>query len=148
MKQKKIINGFEFDSNTPDEVVNILLNAMDGRKTRLKIYYGDIETGRDWHEEHDTVGYIGKSTGINKLPLLIHNSRSMGGGAIVTGCIVKIKDQKTGRVLYQHPKYQKPTIEMVESDSPDYKFNINIDGKLYSRHRSERSATLLKSKLA
>jgi hypothetical protein len=140
------VNGTFYQKGTPQAVINALENARNN-KTRVKIFYGDPETGRDWHEEHDTTGTIGRSTGSIKIPLLISTSRSMGGGAILTKNIVKLRDTNTGRVLYQNEKYKQPSIEIVESDMDGYSHNLIIDGELYSRHKTKRSAELLKSKM-
>ncbi len=143
----KEVNGMWFHENTPDAVCNILNNHLHTSR-RLKIYFGDVETGRDWNEEHDTIGTIGKSGGDVKVPLLIPTSRSTGGGAILDHCIVKIKEVKTGYVLYCADNYIAPKIQIVKSDLPNYEYNLNINDTTYSRHHSLRSAELLKNKLS
>jgi len=143
----KEIHGTYFHIDTPNEVCNVLNNYLHTNK-RVKIYLGDIKTGKDWHEEHDTIGTIGRSTGNVKVPLLIATSRSNGGNAILDHCILKIKETKTGYVPYCAKNYIAPTMQIVKSDLPEYEYNLNIDGKLYSRHHSLRSAELLKKKLS
>ena len=140
-------SGTAFHIDTPNQVCEILDSAMQSRQ-RLKVYYGDKKTGRDWHEEHDTTGRIGRSTGNVKIPLIIHNSRSYGGPGLLDHCIVKVKDMKTKTVLYQHEKYKAPVLEICESDLPEYLHAIKIDGKIYSRHKSLLSAQRLKAKLS
>jgi hypothetical protein len=140
------VNGTFYQKGTPQAVINAL-ESVRNNKTRVKLFYGDPETGRDWHEENDVTGTIGRSTGSIKIPLLISTSRSMGGGAILTKNIVKIRDTKTGKVLYQNEKYKQPNIEIVESDMDGYTNNVMIDGELYSRHKTKRSAEMLKSKM-
>ena len=105
----KVINGTTFHAETPIEVCNILNDAISSiHSKRIRIFLGDRETGKDWNEFHDTIGYVGRSTGLIKIPLMIHNTRSVGGGAILDHCIVKITvDKKT---IYQHPKYYCPII--------------------------------------
>jgi len=105
------INGTTYKDETPLEVVNILENnRLSHRGKRLKIYYGNTETGKDWNEIYDISGYIGRSTGSIKIPLLIHNKRSMGGSGILDHCIVKITETtKPYKVLYQHSKYFNPS---------------------------------------
>ena len=95
-----------YKAETPVEVQNIL-NQYTHRadKRRLRLYYGDAESGLDWLEENNCIGHIGRSMGPVHIPLLIKNTRSMGGGAILDHCVVKIQDVDTKRVLYQHPNY-------------------------------------------
>lgn len=140
-------SGTAYHAETPLQVINVLEQARINRQ-RIKVYFGDIKTGKDWNEENDTIGYIGRSGGKIKIPLLVHNSTSLGGGGLLDHCIVKIREAKGNRVLYQQHNYNSPKIEIVPSDLPEYSFNINIDGKLYSRHKTERAAQLLLKKLS
>jgi hypothetical protein len=95
--------GTWFTPGTPPEVQRIL---EDARRTgdRLKLTLGDRETGRDWGGRPE-VGGIGRSGGILKTPLLVSNRRSMGGGAILTDCIVKIETSVGSRRLWAHPTF-------------------------------------------
>lgn len=149
-KQYKVSdNGTAFHIDTDNEVCRILDEAINSQR-RLKIYLGDTKTGKDWNEEHDTIGRIGRSTGIFKIPLLIHNSRSLGGPALLDNCIVKIKDIETGRVLFHVPNYHNAYFSIVLCThlSPEYTHSVMIDHKLYSNHKSLRSAKLLVNKLS
>lgn len=138
-------SGTAYHIETPDRVCEILENARTSGN-RIQIYYGDKETGRDWHEEQDTRGTIGRSSGTVKIPLLIATSRSHGGGAILDHCIIKIRN-KYG-LIYQHENYKQSKFEIVPYDSPEYTHNVLINGQIYSRHKSERSAKLLVKKLS
>lgn len=91
-----------YHADTPQKVKDILENAIHTGR-RLRLFLGDTKTGRDWCEEHDNIGYIGRSGGTERVPILLNNSRSRGGGHILDHCIIKITEG--GRVLYQHPKY-------------------------------------------
>jgi len=107
MKTYKEINGTSYDIRTPDEVVRVLENAR-ANWTRLHISLGHTDgdnIGLDWLEEFESHGYIGRSMGPTKVPLLIANRRSLGGGAILDHCIVRIRQSAGGRVLYQHPAF-------------------------------------------
>lgn len=103
-KQYQVVNGTYYDARTNKEVINVLEQARTNR-TRIVVDYGDVETGRSWQEEFDIAGYVGRSTGNIKIPLLVYNARSMGGGAMLDHCIVKISLSKGKKVLYKHPKY-------------------------------------------
>lgn len=109
-----------YHEETPERVKQILelcrLSRNGWTKYRVHLFYGDTETtdfervhkrkpdpGHDWNDENDVTGYVGRSTGLKPIPLLIHNSRSYGGGAIMDDCIVRII--VNGQELYRHPNY-------------------------------------------
>lgn len=118
-------------------------------RIRVKLNYGDIDTGKSWNEEHGTTGYISMSKGNEaRFPILVHNERSYGGGGLMDNCILKIQESKGGRIYYKATNFQQTTFEIVPSDLPEYTHNVNINGKLYSRHRTERAAKLLVNKLS
>ena len=101
-RRYKIYNGTWYCFDTPDRVVQILDSAMN-KHERIRVFYGNNETGCDWCEFFDTIGYVDRSYGNVKIPLLIKNSRSIGGPGILDGSIVKITIDKV--VVYQHPNY-------------------------------------------
>ena len=105
-------SGTCYHSETPDAVIEVLEQAKEERK-RVRIWYG--ENGKSWNEENDVLGYIGRSTGTNKIPLLVHNRRSYGGGALLDHCIIKVVDLKTGKTLYKHENFKQAlfTVEGV-----------------------------------
>lgn len=111
----KTVNGTSYHDKTPDKVIEVLENART-KRIRIQVDYGytDLneklsdtrQNGQSWGEVNDITGYVGRSTGSQKIPLLVHNSRSLGGGALLDHCIVKIVTTKNKRVLYQHPTYK------------------------------------------
>jgi len=106
----KIVNGTAYHASTPDAVVTILEDALRCHKTyRLLFCFGDADTGRDWGEENDTTGYIGRSTGDIKIPLLIAKKSDNDGGGFLDNCIVRIeKNSANGyKEIYRHAKYHK-----------------------------------------
>jgi len=120
MKTYQIANGTSYDARTPNEVVAILENARLNR-TRLHVSLGHTDgpkAGLDWLEEWDVCGYVGRSMGPVKVPLLVANRRSLGGGAILDHCIVRIRASVGGRVLYQHPTYHHGSLEIRRKTDP------------------------------
>ena len=105
-KNYKVFNGVYYSAETTDDII-LLLDKLrrEGTRVRFRCYWGNAETGEDWNEVYDVVGTIGLSTGTIKIPLLIHNQRSLGGSGILTYCIVKIETSKGKRLIYQHPNY-------------------------------------------
>ena len=138
----QVINGTAYHKDTPEEVISWLETSRE-RKQRIRIFYGDRKTGRDWKEECDTMGYIGRSTGRIKIPILLHNSRSTGGTAVLDHCIVKIttvgSDNKP-HTVYQHKNYHlcnKRTIKKMEKDHP---YSVILDGEEYACFKTLQEA--------
>ena len=104
-KEYKVIDGVHFNVRTPEDICRIIVVAKN-RDLRLRFHWGDVETGQDWGDTYDVEGRVGLSTGPIKIPILLNNRRSRGGGAILDHCIVKITESAGKRVLYQHPNYQ------------------------------------------
>ena len=117
--------------------VAVLLNRLTESKQRIRIVYGETETGKDWLEEYGVLGSIGKSTGSNQIPLLISNSRSTGGGAILEDCILKIVDVKSKKVLYQHDKYIAPKFDIVPSIIG---YSVAVGGKVQANFKTIKQA--------
>lgn len=111
MENYKIVNGTSYSEYTNDEIINIIEDALHSRKTRLRFAFGDTVSGKDWDEIYDICGYIGRSTGSIKIPLLINNSRSIGGCGLLDSCIVKIERKRQGEKAYStayvHPNYHR-----------------------------------------
>lgn len=134
---------FNFNDKTNLDVQRVINSAYNA-KQRVRIVLGDNETGEDWLEEHDVIGTIGRSTGSIKTPLLIKSSRSLGGCAISTDCILKIVDVKSKRTLYEAKNYQKPVLVKCASQMDDYMYDIYVSKKgcntLQARFKTEKQA--------
>ena len=85
--------------------VKELLTVLNHSRRRVRIWYGDTETGRSWNEEYHVTGEIGRSTGLAKIPLIIPSRRSHGGPAILDHCIIRIDDINARQTLYKHPNF-------------------------------------------
>lgn len=115
-KPYKVYGGTWFHAATDDEVA-IRLEVARVNGDRIRVYYGDKETGRSWLDEWHMIGTIGRSCGEIKIPLIIASTRSMGGPGLLEHCIVAIQDVKTKRWLYRHPLFFVPkmTVKPVET---------------------------------
>jgi hypothetical protein len=99
-KRYRVIDGTSYDVRTPLAVCKILeYFRHNHRQQRIKITYG--KNGIAWEGSPES-GYVGRSTGNVKIPLLIHNARAFGGGAILDHCIVRIEyaNKRNGGILY------------------------------------------------
>ena len=131
-----------FHSETPEAVRRVLEKARrDGAIVR--IFTGDTETGRDWCEENDVIGKIGRSTGLLKVPLLVA-AGEYGGGALLDSRILKIQRVSDGKVLYQHELYQAPNLEVraytTRHRGKTYTHEVWRDGELMARFTSQGKA--------
>lgn len=142
----KKIGGMWFHVDT-DQKVCELLNSLRANKTRVKIYLGDINTGRAWVEEFENTGTIGCSTGNVQIPLLISKPTAPGGSAILDNCIVGIRTVD-GKMLYSHSNFAAPNVEIREgSDLKGYTYETWVNGELHGRHKSLRSAQICRNRI-
>ena len=121
-----------YSEGTPERVKDILENELHSNN-RIRLFYGDPVTGKDWEDEYDMMGYIGKSTGTKPILLIVNNKRCYGGPGILTNCIIKIT--KNGVTLYQHPEYHHKQHEIIPSDLPEYAEAVTGDGELIARFK-------------
>ena len=96
MKTKKYIlsaQGTSFPEGTPQSLIDCL-ESLRQSKERVTIHYHsptqDPNTFTIWHEK----GTISRTCGQIKSPILIHNSRSLGGGLIDSDRIYLIESSR------------------------------------------------------
>lgn len=137
-----------YSAKAPQALVDAIERARKNNQ-RVRVYRGDIETGKCWNEEWDITGYIGLSKGSKAyFPLLVNNARSMGGGSLMENCIIKIKESKGGHVLYQAPNFQQPIIEIKEgSKVQGYAYELYINVELHANLKTLQEAERLKKKM-
>lgn len=101
----KVVNGTWYNKETDDRVIYLLnsnINQPRQDVTRFKFHYGDPKTGKAWGDVE--TGYVGRSTGSIKIPLLIAKANSIGGGRLLDHCIIKIEYANKRRGTY--PLYE------------------------------------------
>lgn len=129
-----------YHTETPERV-KVLLERYINTDNRVRLFYGDQETGEYWGDEFDVTGTIGRSTGLRPIPLLIANRRSTGGGAILDHCIVRML--VNGAEVYRHPNYHSEFESAIvrPSELPDYSHAVYTEksGEV-ARFHSERAA--------
>jgi hypothetical protein len=133
-----------YDPNTPGELVTILERVRLSR-TRIRLFYGDAQTGRDWNEENDVEGYLARTSGPIHCPILLKTNSSTGGGIILSASIVKLAATATKRTLWQHPAYH--TLSFTISETPrsspysrDWPVEVLREGQAWARFRNHAKA--------
>jgi hypothetical protein len=130
----RVVHGTYYSSRTPRQVIQILEEARESGQV-LRVHYGDRETGKDWLDEYDVEGTIGRSMGPVKIPLLI-TPGECGGPGMLDDAIVKIR--QGDKTLYTHHQYHpgkiimrpitKEDIQRVPN-LKDYTTAIDVNGK-------------------
>jgi len=139
----KIVNGTHYHDETSDKLIEELEGARINN-SRVKFIYGKY--GRRWWDTCSTYGFIGRSTGVKKIPIICPTRKSVGGDAILDNCVVQLF---VGHVQVYIDESMKDALNNYEY-SIDYsdkfkKFYLNInDGEFISRHSTLTSARRLK----
>ena len=94
------VNGTSYPIDTDPEEINIL-EMSRAKRFRIVLEYGDVKTGEVWMDATPNRGFIGRSMGPVKIPLLIRTNRSYGGEATLEHCIVRICESKGGKEIYK-----------------------------------------------
>lgn len=128
-----------FDADTP-LVVQALLEAYRKSGAPVRVFLGDAQTGRDWMEEHDVVGTIGRSMGPIKIPLLVPKGED-GGCGLLTANIVRLVDIGSLREVYRHPSYHLPDFNIVpETQEKGFVEAVVVRGAVHARFRKAGQA--------
>lgn len=131
--------GTWFSLDTPKKVQRILEDYRRSGK-KIRVFYGDPETGRDWMEENDVLGRIGRSTGVMQIPLLVPDGEC-GGPGLLDDRIVRLMDAETHKELYRHPSYHQKTLAIIPSTvGKGYTHAVRADGETVANFKSMGAA--------
>lgn len=122
-----------FDPGTSPEAIRVLECCRKSHR-QVRLVFGDTRTGQSWFDEFDVVGRVGRSTGWLKVPLLIENG-DVGGGAILTACLLCILDWQSGAALYTHAAYQVPDLRLVPTGDADHPWGVEHQQTELARFR-------------
>lgn len=120
-----------YRAGTPKKVAAILEAARSShcdsgtQGTILRLFYGDPETGRDSCEEFETIGFIGRSGGPMRVPLILEPllddvrdiTSSAYGGSIDTVNVLRIIDVRRAEEVYRAENYVLPQFAIVANES-------------------------------
>ena len=127
-----------FHAETPQAVRLVLESARINRQ-RIRLWLGDVKSGKSWNEEFDVIGRISRSMGPMQIPILLRNSRSSGGGGILDHCIVAIATAP-GRFAYKHPQFDVGAWTTGPAQSEGYIESAFCNGELHAQFKKVGSA--------
>lgn len=142
-KTYKVLNGSYYHVETSIDVIEVLETVrLSGE--RIRIFYGNVESGKCWNEENDVIGTVSRSSGPVCIPILISKATSNGGSGILDSSILKIVSTKTKRTLYEHESYDAGEFELRDS-APEvaekrYPFSVFVDGNLQANFETKEKA--------
>lgn len=116
-------NKLEVYNKVDEKLMIVLCNAVT-YKNRVRIWYGDRDSGRSWNEEYDVVGRIGRTTGVINIPILVYNSRCYGGPAILVGSIIRIDDIEDKRTLWKVSNFHVEPMEIKATDNKYLPYSV------------------------
>lgn len=142
------------------QLVREALETVYAEKSRIRVWVGDVVTGRAWAEEHEVIGKLGRSTGKIKVPLLMQDGESYGP-ALLDHCIVRIdvvtrrslregesradgskaRSVEQGQTLYEHPSFHTGDWKVAPSDLAGYAEVALHDGTVHARFKKQGAAT-------
>ena len=100
-----------YGPNTSPLVIQALELAKEGGH-RIRLWFGNPESGESWEVEHDNIGYVSTNVwGLAEFPVLVHNSRTDIGTRIETWAVVKAT--VNGITVYQHFNFSQPKYSVV-----------------------------------
>lgn len=107
---------FYVEKKTPDAVRCVLseLYLMRTlRSRRVRVWYGNEQTGRAWNDMHNVAGYIGRTLDRYPRPALMSFKSSVEGEVLTTNKIVRIDIVETGETVYAHDNFHVATLNTL-----------------------------------
>jgi hypothetical protein len=136
IQYQRLPSGTCYHAETPEPVV-ALLERLRHQRRKIRLYYGDPVTGQSWLDEHDVIGWIGRSTGSIKVPLLIEPGER-GGPALLDHCIVRIDSPR--HVLYQHESFCVGEVRLVQGTLKRQRWEVWINDTVQARFHTKIQA--------
>lgn len=134
----KVVDGTSYHPMTDEKLIRVLERCRrDG--TRIRVFLGN--NGKNWMEENNVVGYVGRSTGI-KTPLLVYNNRSLGGVSLLDNCILAVQETKTKDFIYRGKDFKVPDIEIKKDRSYHHllPYHAIVDGETFAAFPDKKTA--------
>ena len=136
VRYRRMPSGTCYHADTPETVIAVLENHRRNQR-KIRLFYGNTQTGQSWLDEYDVVGCIGRSTGPIKVPLLIPPG-DIGGPALLDHCLIGIDSPR--KVLYQHDRFHVGEITLTQGRLKRLPWEVWIDQALQARFQAKRAA--------
>lgn len=133
---RRLASGTCYHVETPEPVIEVLETVRQNQR-KVRLYYGNTQTGQSWFDEHDVIGRIGRSTGPIKVPLLIEPGE-IGGPALLDHCIIRVDSPRT--TLYQHQQFRTGAFMLVCGKLERSPWEVLIDQVVHARFPDKRQA--------
>lgn len=148
--------GTYYPAVTPDALIYKLEAARIGER-RVRIFCGfttdgypatgntEYKNGEAWPEENDVTGYIGRTRGPIKSPILLKSNRSSGGGIISTNSIVALMID--GEIVWKHEGFttgQWDVVALVGSDKIQVLHNRTLHASFQYEPQAKRYAAFMR----
>jgi hypothetical protein len=106
-KVKSTGDHFYLDKDTADDVRHVLNSVYAGsrRGARIRVWYGNVVTGRAWNNTFNVAGYLGSTTKRIQEPVIRALKSATEGEIVNAAQIVRIDMVETGETLYRHAKF-------------------------------------------
>lgn len=133
---RRLASGTCYHADTAEPVVEILETVRQNQR-KVRLFYGDTQTGQSWFEEHDVVGMIGRSMGPIKVPLLVPPG-DIGGPALLDQCIIRIDTPR--KVLFQHEQFRIGEFTLIRGELKRLPWEVLIDQSVHARFQEKSAA--------
>lgn len=129
-------DGTYFHRDTPDGIIELLELA---RRLNYYVWFrlGDRNTGRDWLDDNDTAGFVSRSMGPVKIPILLAARNSSGGGGILCDSIIKLVVHGGGRNrVWQSTAYERPELVIFQVAAERSPWRVRVSSDPADRYQS------------
>ena len=131
-----------YDPGT-DPAVRFILETLMRSRRPTRLFFGDVKTGRDWLEENDVAGTIGRRTGTRPVALLVPYGDN-DGPAILTACILRILVDD-GQEAYRHHLYKPPKLLLGKPPAKIGEIELVAEGYTHGVYQGKDNVANFKS---
>lgn len=128
-----------YDLRTPGTVKAVLETVrLSGQ--RIRLFYGDPQSGRAWLRDRHLVGILGHSEGAMLMPVLFFSKQATKGNPVLAHEIVRIMDVTSRADLYRHPRFHLPAMKITPFEQGDFQVAVRADGVVVRRFKTSEEA--------